>query len=139
IQYHHRYICLYQLEDYAGVIRDTERNLHVFEFVARFAESSELAWNLLQFRPQLLMMHTRARAHMELQKQDFEGAIGIVEGGLDSIRRGYQQSPHPELAEQSSELNSLDEWLKELQARRPLSERERLEQALNEAVGREDY
>src|SRR5579863_1238017 len=27
LQYHHRYICLLQLEDYAGVVRDTERNL----------------------------------------------------------------------------------------------------------------
>src|SRR5437763_5798092 len=35
IQYHHRYICLFQLEDYAGVIRDTERNLQVFDFVDR--------------------------------------------------------------------------------------------------------
>ena len=27
IQYHHRYICLFQLEDFDAVIRDTDRNL----------------------------------------------------------------------------------------------------------------
>ena len=55
LQIHHRYICLLQLEDYARVIRDAERNLAVFDFVARHAESDELAWSLQQFRPQLLM------------------------------------------------------------------------------------
>src|SRR5581483_1829979 len=41
LQYHHRYICLLQLEDYAGVVRDTERNLAVFDFVQKHAESEE--------------------------------------------------------------------------------------------------
>jgi hypothetical protein len=35
LQYHHRYICLLQLNDYAGVIRDTERNLSVFNLFRR--------------------------------------------------------------------------------------------------------
>jgi len=39
LQYHHRYICLLQLEDYEGVVRDTERNLAVFDFVAKHAQS----------------------------------------------------------------------------------------------------
>src|SRR6266436_46391 len=39
LQYHHRYICLLQLEDYPSVIRDGERNLQVFEFVSKHAES----------------------------------------------------------------------------------------------------
>ena len=33
LQYHHRYICLLELEEYAGVVRDAERNLAVFDFV----------------------------------------------------------------------------------------------------------
>src|SRR5436309_2246000 len=61
LQYHHRYICLLQLEDYAGVIRDTERNLAVFAFVQKHAESEELVWALRQFQPQLLLIQTRAR------------------------------------------------------------------------------
>src|SRR3989454_12702024 len=59
IQYHHRYICLLQLEDYPGVIRDAERNLAVFVFVAKNAEGGEVAWALKQFRPQLLMILAR--------------------------------------------------------------------------------
>src|SRR5690349_21026136 len=46
VQYHHRYICLLQLEDYAAVVRDAERNLAVFEFVGKHAESEDMAWSL---------------------------------------------------------------------------------------------
>ena len=34
LQYHHRYICLFQLEEFDAVLRDTERNLKVFDFLA---------------------------------------------------------------------------------------------------------
>jgi len=43
IQYHHRYICLLQMEDYDRVIRDTKRNLKVFDFVEQYAATPELA------------------------------------------------------------------------------------------------
>src|ERR1700756_4568284 len=48
LQYHHRYICLLQLEDYDAVVRDTERNLAVFEFIQKYAETEELAWSVRQ-------------------------------------------------------------------------------------------
>ncbi len=41
--------------------------------------------------------------------------------------------------EQSGEIHSLETWLQEVQLKRPLSERERLEHALDEAVRQEDY
>ena len=80
VQYHHRYICLLQLEDYAAVVRDAERNLAVFEFVNKHADSEDMAWSLQQFQPQLLMILTRARAAQALQTQDYTLAIGDVSG-----------------------------------------------------------
>lgn len=139
IQYHHRYICLLQLEDYDGVIRDAERNLKVFAFVAKHAESEELAWPLLQFRPQLLMVLTRARAAQALQTEDFETAVRHVEEGLEQIRSAYREHGPSDGAEQSAEVQSLEEWAEEIRARRPLSRRERLERALAEAVRTENY
>ena len=47
-QYHHRYICLLQLEDFAGALRDTARNLKVFDFVDEYAVDEDLAWSLQQ-------------------------------------------------------------------------------------------
>ncbi len=139
LQYHHRYICLLQLEDYAGVIRDAERNLSLFDFVDKHAESEEIAWALRQFQPQLLMILTRARAAQAMQVQDYTLAIKLVEEGVEQIRSFYNEKVSPEAAEQSGEINSLSEWLDEIRARRPLSRRERLERALRDAVKSEDY
>lgn len=139
LQYHHRYICLLQLEDYAGVIRDAERNLKVFELVSKFAESEEMVWALRQFQPQLLMILTRARAAHALQSGDYTQAFELIEDGLERIRNYYRESTHPEGAENSGEVLSLQDWLEELRARRPLSARERLERALSEAIRQEDY
>lgn len=139
LQYHHRYICLLQLEDYSGVVRDAERNLAVFNFVGKHAETEDLAWSLRQFQPQLMMILTRARAMQSLKTNDYGVAITQVEQGIEEVRAFYTEHARAELAEQSGELHSLENWLTEIRANRPLTARERLEQALSEAVQQEDY
>jgi hypothetical protein len=139
LQYHHRYVCLLQLEDYAAVIRDAARNLAVFDFVSKHAECEELAWSLQQFRPQLLMILTRARAAQALESDDYASAVREVEEGLEAIRTFFQEHARAEAAETSGELQSLQNWLEEIRARRPLSPKERLERALRDAINSEDY
>ena len=139
LQYHHRYICLLQLEEYAAVVRDTERNLKLFDFVAEHAESEDLIWSLQQFRPQVLMIDTRARATMHLQKENFPGTIREIEAGVERLREFYQQNSRTDLLEQSPEIQTLQHWLDEVNSKRPLSRREQLELALHDAVKKEDY
>ena len=139
LQYHHRYICLLQLEDHASVIRDAERNLAVFDFVSKHAEGEELAWSLQQFRPQLLMVLTRARAAQALQVNDYAMAIQQIEEGVEKIRSFCHEHPRGDAPETAGEVQSLETWLAEIRAKRPLSPRERLERALHEAINREDY
>jgi hypothetical protein len=139
LQYHHRYICLLQLQDYTGVVRDAERNLAVFEFVAKHAEAEEFVWALRQFQPQLLMILTRARGAQAMEAEDFTLAIRLVEEGLEQVRNFYREAGNTEAAEQSGEVVSLVDWLEEIRSKRPLSRRERLERALQEAVKSEDY
>ena len=139
LQYHHRYICLLQLEDYDGVVRDTERNLQVFDFVEQYTSADELVWSLQQFRPQVLMVQTRAKATLRLGKDDFIGAISEIETGIEKIREFYQKYSRTDLLEQSAEIQSLQHWLEDVTSKRPLSKREKLEMDLNEAVRREDY
>ena len=62
-----------------------------------------------------------------------------VAGALEQIRAFYRETSGAEAAEQSGEVLSLSEWLAEIKAKRPLSRRERLEQALHDAVKAEDY
>jgi len=139
IQYHHRYICLFQLEDFDGVIQDAERNLKVFDFVQRYAGSEDLAWSLQQFRPQLLMMRVRAKGAVALKDNRYDEVIRIVEDGLEEIRAFYREHDRLDLLEASGELQSLEMWLHDIQSRRPQSAREKLENALNEAVRTENY
>jgi hypothetical protein len=139
LQFHHRYICLLQLEDYPAAIRDAERNLRLFEFVSKHAESDEVAWSLRQFQPQLLMILARARGSQALQISDFPLAIRQVEEGLNAIRSFYREFLQADAAETSAEVFSLENWLEQIRAKKPLSKREKLEQALDEAVTSEDY
>lgn len=139
LQYHHRYICLLQLGDYTGVVRDAERNRAVFDFVGEHAESEELAWSLRQFQPQLMMILTRARAMQSLETKDYSAAIERVEQGVEEIRAFYREHSRADLLDFSGEVQSLEAWIVELRANRPLSAREKLEKTLSEAVQREDY
>jgi hypothetical protein len=139
IQFHHRYICLFQLKDYPGVIRDTQRNLQVFDFVDKYAEARELAWAVQQLRPQLLMMQVRAKATLAIESADHDQALKVIEEGLEQLKQFFERIERPDLAEQSGEVHSLTAYLEEVRSTRPLSERERLEKALEEAVQREDY
>src|SRR5882724_10501622 len=79
IQYYHRYLSLFQINDFAGVVRDTQRNLDLFTFVAEHTDREELSWTLQQFRPYVLMMNTRAKASILLGQGKFADAMAEIE------------------------------------------------------------
>jgi hypothetical protein len=138
-QYHHRYVCLLQLEDYAGVVRDTTRNLNVFDFVEEYAESDEMAWSLQQFRAQVLMLQTRGAAAQFLENEEYATALKEIQAGIERIRQFYEEHSRHELATQCPEITGLQHWFEEVERKRPLTEREQLERDLTDAVKREDY
>jgi hypothetical protein len=139
IQFHHRYICLFHLEDFPGVLRDTERNLAVFKFVRQHCDNADLIWTLEQFKPQLLMMRGRALESERLAADDWPGAITDLEAEIENIRATYAENNRPELLENSTEMKSLEARLAFLRSKKPLNEREKLQAALDEAVRVEDY
>src|SRR4051812_35066033 len=83
IQYYHRYLSLFQINDYAGVVRDTQRNLDLFSFVSEHTEREELSWSMQQFRPYVMMMNTRAKASMLLAQGKFSEAMLQIQFGRD--------------------------------------------------------
>jgi len=139
IQYYHRYLSLFQINDFTGVIRDTQRNLDLFEFVADHAEREELVWSFQQFRPYVLMMNTRAKASILLGQNKYRDAIKEIERGRDGIQEFFQNSPFPEVAQKSSELAFLEEWLEEVRAKRPLSKLEIMQREMELAIASESY
>jgi tetratricopeptide (TPR) repeat protein len=139
IQYYHRYLSLFQINDFAGVVRDTQRNIDLFDFVADHTDRDDLVWNLQQFRPYVLMMNTRARASILLQQGKFPEAIREIQRGRGAIASFYERSNFPELVSKSSEIAFLDEWLEEVRAKRPLSKLEIMEREMETAIAKELY
>ena len=139
IQYYHRYLSFFQINDFAGVVRDTQRNLDLFTFVTEHTDRDELSWSLQQFRPYVLMMNTRAKASILLAQGKFGEAMSEIERGRDAIAEFFQHSNFPELVSKSSEIAFLDEWLEEVKAKRPLSKLEIMQREMETAIGKELY
>lgn len=139
VQFHHRYICLFQLQDYVGVLRDTARNLKVYELMRQYVASEELLLPLQHLVPQLLMMQTRAQGMTAVDQGDFALATRCVEDGVDTVRNFFRDHGRGDMADTSAEVQSLEAFLRDIQSTRPLTRREKLQRTLDEAVRREDY
>lgn len=139
IQYYHRYLSLFQINDFHGVVRDTQRNLDLFDFVDSHTDRDELSWTLQQFRPYVLMMNTRAKASIFLAQGKFPEAITEIQRGRDAIVKFFERSHFPELVAKSSEIAFLNEWLEEVALKRPLSKLEVMEREMETAVAKELY
>ena len=139
IQYYHRYLSLFQISEFPAVIRDTQRNLDLFEFVSQHTERDEVVWSFQQFRPYVLMMNTRAKASIMLNDGKFGEAMREIERGRDAIVEFFHQSSFPELAQKSSEIAFLEEWLEEVSSKRPLSKLEIMQREMEVAIASELY
>jgi len=139
IQYYHRYISFFQLNDYVGVIRDTQRNLDMFDFVAEHADREELIGTVEQFTPYVLMMNTRGKASIEIERENFPGAIAKIEEGMEKIRAFFNNVESPDAVANSPELGFLGEWLEEIRARTPLTKLEKMQREMDNAIANEAY
>jgi len=138
IQYYHRYISLFQLGDYAGVMRDTQRNLDLFDFVFEHAPE-ELSDMLDQHTPYVLMMNTRAKASIEIEREEFAGAVRVIQRGMAKIRAFYEKNGGTDAADSSPEMSFLSEWLDDVRRKQPLSKLEKMRREMDKAIESEAY
>jgi hypothetical protein len=139
IQYYHRYVALFQLGEYHGVIRDTEHNLALFDLLEKHSDRDESVHSLQQVRPYVIMMNTRAKASLDLKAADYAGAVSRIEAGIAEIEQFYVAHGSPEQVEKSHEIAFLTEWLDEVREKRPRSRIEELQQKMDEAIAAEAY
>ncbi len=139
IQYYHRYVSLFQLSDYLGVIRDTNRNLEMFEFVSKHSASEDAAWAVEQFTPYVRMMNTRAKATIAIEREDIPEAVKLIEKGMEKTRAFYTDSGNAEMESQSPELTFLGEWLEEIRSKQPLTKLEKMQREMDKAIASEAY
>jgi UvrB/uvrC motif len=135
IQYYHRYLSLFQLRDFENVVRDTERNLDMFDFVSEHSADVTLE----QFRPYVIMMNTRARASLELKEGNTTEAVKLIQAGKEKIEAFYRAVGQPEYIGSSNEIAFLDDWSAEIRAAVPLTPLETMERDLKRAIADEAY
>lgn len=115
-QYYQRYLCLFHLGYYDLVVRDTERNIALFEFVRKHSRRRRDQWRFDQYCPYALMMNTRARAEMSLQANNRKGAIEDIDRGCKRIEAFLQIYDRKVDENGGFELEFLHRWREELLA-----------------------
>ena len=139
IQYYHRYLSFFHLDDYKRAERDTRRNLELFEFVEYYAASDDDVFLFLQYKPYVIMMNTRARAHIALDMKDYKKTLKIVKAGIKAIEDFYVEMDEDSLIESSRELELLNEMYKNIEKSQPKSKRQRLEAEMELAIESQNY
>lgn len=138
VQYYHRYLAEFVLEDFEGVQRDTARNTELLDLCRKYAREESDRVALEQYRPYLIMMNTRAEVHLLLREGRFKTALARVDAGLTGIREVVSDGEDDEF-EELTEVSILASLRHEIAARMPMDPIERLEAELEKAVEEERY
>jgi len=133
--FYHRYVCLMRLGDFESVVRDTAHNLALLDLVRAYAEEEEDRKIFEHYRPYVLMIHTRARGEICLQKDDYAGALNHIEEGIDKIQTCVANSG----VEADEEIEALSAWAEEIERDRPITLQQKLVQKLQKAIVEERY
>lgn len=145
VQYYHRYLSFWHLEQYERCAHDTERNYQLFQFIRRYANKEENIAQFDQWRPYVAMMHARAVAKPLIEQKRIAQAVEALEEGIDRISEFLRDYQLADKADEYPELIHLRNWREDLLAtledqqgdsddaedRLPLLQR-RLERAVNE-------
>lgn len=137
--YYQRYLSLFVLEDFKGVVRDTARNLRVLDLCGRFANSERDRLVLEQYRPYSTMMNVRAQAQMLVRDKKYDDALDCVREGLKGIREFFERFEQAEGYEHSNEVRVLKKLSREIRRRQPVDPIQKLKSQLDRAVKKEDY
>jgi hypothetical protein len=137
--YYLRYVRLFQLKDWPRTVRDTTRNLRVFDFVHQYAQRKEDQNFLEKWRPYILRVSASAAAMQQLEKNSYDKAFKLTNEAIEKIEGLDDFEDETFVFERERSLNALRELASQIQKNRPLSEMEQLEQQLRRAIDRQEF
>ena len=137
--YYYRYVLFFQIGDYARTVRDTQRNIRLFDFCRAYAAEDSDRLGLEQYRPYIIRMNRVARALLAVNDGNFQRAIGEIDAAVDQINRLEDISITTFSVERKRSLSILRQMRKELEAKRPKTPVEKIEKQLADAVRAENY
>ena len=139
VLYYFRYLHLFQLKEWTLTVRDTTRNLRVFDFVHRYAQRKEDRLHLEQWRPYVLRMHAIARAMVEAEEHAHERAFRILRDAIEQIEALEEVDNQTFHTERDRSVQALRDTLVQLEKERPLTEVEQLEKQLHAAIEAQEF
>ncbi len=137
--YYHRYLACFVLEDFQTVVRDTERNLQVFDLCRRHAANKTDRTALEQYRPYVVMMNARAKSHIALHSQNYRKALQCVQSGLRLIKKYFEDIDQVEQHAKCTEVKVLRRLGRSIRRKMPESPIKALQRKLQAAVGQEEF
>lgn len=137
--YYFRYLHCFQLKRWHETVRDTARNLKLFDLVNRYAERTEDQEHLEKWRPYILRVNAMARAMIELEDNGHVAAIQIVKDAAQAIESLPDRSDETFKFERKRSLLALKDLAVQIERSRPLTERERLEKEMHRAVEKQEF
>lgn len=138
MQYYYRYLSLYALRHFEGVVRDTDHNLGIIELVIRHTEDEDLKWQFMQFYPYVRMMNARARAEHATETKKHEEAVAALQKALDDIQAFWREYGENEPGG-TPEIDLLNDLLGQVRKRKPQSAADRIQEQLDHAIAVENY
>ena len=137
--YYFRYVRLFQLKDWTRTLRDTQRNMRVFDFVHRYAQREEDQQFLEKWRPYIIRVNATAAVMLELEKRAYDGALRLANQAAEQIQALDDFDDETFKFERERSLTAMRELAAQIRKNRPLSEVEQLEQQLRRAVERQEF
>lgn len=115
LQYYHRYVSLFDLEDYQRAERDTARNLRAIDLMKKYAERQEDSFSFEKYKPYIKMMNARAKAFICMNDDDYARAINHINEAIESIVDFYKENEFDDSQiKESQELAILKATAKEI-------------------------
>lgn len=139
VMYYQRYLSLFVLEEFTGVVRDTARNLRVLDLCNRFAAEDEDRFAMEQYRPYITMMNARAKASIHYREKRHREALREIDRGLSEIRDFFEQYGQIEAFKRANEVKVLKRFAREIRRQLPVDPIKRFQKKLDKAVREERY
>jgi len=139
VQYYHRYVGLFALGDFTGVVRDTRRNLSLFDLCRHHGATESDQTVLEQFRPQVIVMRVRSEAELAIQAKQPKQALAALDHGLSELRSLFDDTGRAEGFDAANEVHLLRGMRDALVPKLPASQRAELQERLRAAIDAENY
>ncbi len=137
--YYFRYVRLFQLKDWKRTIRDTSRNLRVFDLVKQYARRPEDQEYLEKWRPYVIRVNSTAAIMLQLEKNNYDEGLRLNEEAVAAIEGLAGLEDETFEFEKNRSLEALRELGSQIRKNRPLSELEQLEHQLRRAIERQEF